>query len=1167
MRLTSLLGIGIMACVAYATPAAPFGAANRRSPRQNSAVADPPGTSDSARILMEIATLQERLGLWYEARRTLAHGASASEDLVLLRRHAATEDQFGVCAGEAYQQLVEACEKEASLPADYPALLKRGLQVSLRDGDSAHAEWFGARLALHGFGAYAAQFQRSRSETADEATVPGGYGALLRLGGIHGTKSSEDFLLAFSRCIVQVGWDPVTASAFRDRVSDYFNRLGALESFGVREGRRVVVHLSMENSKSRLRTEKVLDLLGWHAEVSEERTAIRLSDGSSAARKQLTSTALGIDVVGMQDALQSGRPFDLEIVDEKVPILFGESAWMEAADSRGALPGGVAEALASNPGLARLYVSLSALESDTALQIRRAVGLKTLAENYSVTLFHFSSAILIRDGRVVVPGGEKAEATWQSLAGASPAFPAAFIGALFRKDAGKLLAFYAGLMQLDSARQRFFTASHARTAGFYVQFRDSFLQPAGMSLRRRTIFLLDLLAQVPINAEGQVVFPGSVAIWIETRARSGQMERVAPISLAPLSEESPRVATPGVEDAVLLRLAKNESRHGQNGGSGLAAFLAVAHIDAHRKQALDPASAQLLAEGYAELTPVLPYLASIPAFTGGDLRKLLQLEQRFRDLRPLLRNDVVGEWEALAKFIAVLSEAGRLTDDQAEFELRRLCERFLEAAAPEAFADASLRTLREILGNAFPDNAGPDEAIRDLLLGPPQPVTVRIGAMRYDVDGVEDRRHGYREVLDLQKVPSLQVLFTLCDAAQRIADDPAGAVQQVAVLDKYIGELPTVALPPDISINSTIRDLLSDLDASGPRRTVRKMQAVLADQADPEKLPVLARKLLGLLNPQVRLALTGVVYALYLSPEDALVREDPLFLRKHRFASLDSSEGKSGRFLDPDLVSGQSFGSFVVGGFADFGPTAGRVSMATLRRVGESAEFPGAAILGSLRDTRWQLLRDVELRWIGLSVLAAREWILDAAVDGTARAGLASAAQGLLSPARLARLLRALEHRDWNEAWRQVTLSDLYFLGDGFTRSIRDGTPLSPTLQALRSLQDIVDPSRLRWFGQDLRPLLGCSHPHLVRMPPYEYYEGSMLPDRLAARSGEYKLQLAASFDRAGLPAALLGAVAEPLAVKLLADVHPSYPGDWHSLQSAFLGINEQLVGKVMRGR
>ena len=1164
MRLTSLFGIAIMACVAYANPPAPapISTANSRSSRQNPSVADPPGTNDSARILMEIAALQERLGHWYEARRTLAHGASASEDLVLLRRYAATEDQFGVCAGEAYRQLVEACEKETSLPADYAALLQRGLQVSLRDGDSAHAEWFGARLALHGFGAYAAQFQRSRSETADEATVPGGYGALLLLGGIHGTKSSEDFFLAFSRCIVQVGWDPVTASAFRDRVSDYFNRLGALESFGVREDDRVVVHLSMENRKSRLRTEKVLDLLGWHAEISGERTAIRLSDGSSAARKQLTSTALGIDVVGMQDALQSGRPFDLEIVDEKVPILFGESAWMEAVDSRGALPGGVAEALASNPGLARLYVSLSALERDTALQIRRAAGLKTLAENYSVMLFHFSSAILIRDGRVVVPGGERAEATWQSLAGASPAFPAAFIGALFRKDAGKLLAFYAGLMQLDSARQRFFTASHARTAGFYAHFRDSFLQPAGMSLRRRTISFLDLLAQVPINAKGQVEFPGSAAIWTETRARSGQVERVAP-----LSEESPRVATSGMEDEILLGLAKNDSRHGQNGGSGLAGFLAVAHIDAHRKQALDPASAQLLAEGYAELSPVLPYLASIPAFTGRDLRKLLQLEQRFRNLRPLLRNDVVGEWEALAKFIAVLSEAGRLTVDQAEFELRRLCERFLEPVAPEAFADASLRTLREILGNAFPDNASPDDAIRDLLLGPPQPVTVRIGATRYDVDGVEDRRHGYRQVLDLQKVPSLQVLFTLCDAAQRIADDPAGAAQQVAVLDKYIGELPTVALPPDISINSTIRDLLSDLDASGPRRTVRKMQEVLADQADPERMPVLARKLLGLLNPQVRLALTGVVYALYLSPEDALVREDPLFLRKHQFASLDSSEGKSGGFLDPDLVSGQSFGTFVVGGFADFGPTAGRVSMATLRRVGESAEFPGAAILGSLRDTRWQLLRDVELRWIGLSVLAAREWILDAAVDGTARAGLASAAQGLLSPARLARLLRALELRDWNEAWRQVTLSDLYFLGDAFTRSVKDGTPLSPTLQALHSLQDTVDPSRLRWFGQDLRPLLGCSHPHLARLPPYEYYEGSMLPDRLAARAGEFKLQLAASFDRAGLPAALLGAVAEPLALKLLADVHPSYPGDWQSLQSAFLGINEQLVGKVMRGR
>ena len=112
-----------------------------------------------------------------------------------------------------------------------------------------------------------------------------------------------------------------------------------------------------------------------------------------------------------------------------------------------------------------------------------------------------------------------------------------------------------------------------------------------------------------------------------------------------------------------------------------------------------------------------------------------------------------------------------------------------------------------------------------------------------------------------------------------------------------------------------------------------------------------------------------------------------------------------------------------------------------------------------------------------------------------------------------------------------------------------------------------MNPNHLRWLGQDLQPLLGCSHPHLIQLPPYEHYEQSFFPDRMAARAGDYKLYLAEFFDRHSLSASLLGVVAEPLAIEILTRLRLSDMWDWQSLQEAFHGIDSSLLDKVLKSR
>lgn len=1112
------------------------------------------------RDVLLAADAEERLGLYYEARRTLAEAAKKSRDIELLRRHAFVEDQYGENAGSAYRRLVEACEASDPHPADYADLLERGLLVSLRDQDAESSEWFSARLDAAGRGGFAALFRGHGPAISQEAAVPGGTRAALRLAGAPEGSRREEFLAAFCRRID--AFDAANAAAFRGRSSDYFKRLLALKLLGNPLGDRTVIRLSATNEESRRVTEKALHLLGWEIRVTGHRTVVEPSDHASASGGQMTAAALGIDEMGMQEALQSGRPFELEITDDRVPVLFDESTWCQAFCGGKAPPGRLTEVFAGDQRVARAYLGLSAQDPETARLLGQDFGLRTLANNYSNLLVMYSAALSTAGGRAAVPGGVGAESVWQELVGVAPAEPGAFFSALLRKDGGELLAFFAGLMQFDLQRQRFFTASPGRAAKFRGLFN---LNQAGHSdrhPRRRGMSILDVLARLPIGPDGRVIFPGGTRLWMDAA-----LELKVEWNTGGADPDRVRSTAPGIEDDILLRLAGAKTPPVRGNLSRLASLVAIAGLDAHRKVPLDEAAVSLLAREYARLQWIWPYLASFAGLGSEDISTLVRLERRFRDLDSLLQNDVLGEWDALTKIISLLAESGTLTQEDAARHFRSLCERFLLAASPADFATASLEAMHKLLRAACSEASNPDDAIQDLLMGELEQMPQDSGNQPVAAYTENSRRQDYRDVLNLQRVPSLQTLFALYHAARRIKLEPAAAAGCVAELEDKMGGLPHADFPSPSGERAAFRDVLRSFGSVAGIRAIQEMKRSLSvGSPDPGQWRALADELMSSLNPQVRLALTGIIYARYLRPTDGLIAHDPLFLRKHRFGWLESARTDVA-FPTGELISGHSIGSYVRGGFADFGRTAGEITMATHPEVEEYARPAGAIVVGSLRDTHWPSLRDSDLRWVGLKIRAAREWILRAAFDEGRREELRRATLGLLSPDRRRSLFQALERRDWSSLWRQATLSDLYFLCDAYLEMENKDEDTSPTVRALRNLQSYVNPDRLRWLGQDLQPVLGCSDPHLMQLPPYEHYEQTIFPGRLAARAGDFKLYLAEFFDRHGLPAARLGVVAEPLAIGLLTRLRLSDPYDWQSLQEAFHGLNLEILDEVSRMR
>src|SRR4029077_12786211 len=116
--------------------------------------------------------------------------------------------------------------------------------------------------------------------------------------------------------------------------------------------------------------------------------------------RQDLASALAIDVVAMQDNLQSGKEFVLEIPDERVEIFPEERQWQSQFYAAEHYTAGFLEAIVRNTAMASLYTALSNMEPSSAALLVQSVGMKPLAEKYGKLLTLYSSCLQIAGGRI-----------------------------------------------------------------------------------------------------------------------------------------------------------------------------------------------------------------------------------------------------------------------------------------------------------------------------------------------------------------------------------------------------------------------------------------------------------------------------------------------------------------------------------------------------------------------------------------------------------------------------------------------------------------------------------------------------------------------------------------------------------------------------------------------
>ena len=1104
----------------------------------------------SARLAGLEADALTALGRMEDSRLFLRAETLQIEDRDLLRRAADYEDRYGGSSPKYYEPLVAALRGAGEAESVWRPVAERGLRAAIREDDSAACQRFAQLLG--------SRLCHPVAPPADASTVnvQGGFRALLFTARGTQESSSEAFLADYSRTL-SANLGPLhtrnpAAEKYRESLIEYFHVLADLAAMGKRDHGKTIVRLSLENKNSAQITERVLALIGWRTRREGGKRIVEPAAKGKRTRHQDLASALAIDVVTMQESLQAGREFTLEMEDEAAEIFPAEKAWQQEFYAAERYAGGFLEAMVRNQAMTALYAALSNMEPGSAELLVQLVGMKRLAEKYGALLGLYSSCLEIAGGRVQVPGGDAAAPVWAALTKAQPADPRRFLRELLDKDDGKLLRFYFLLSQLDVRRQRFFTASQTRTAGFYEVFRDSDQVERKIGRTFGTASIEDLFREIPIDSEGRFEFPGGPEVWMVAKGKSGSVTTTER-RLKKLS----RVTTPELEDEILLRLLKNSYRQGGVKYEEWQNLLAVVRVDQVRRDPLDEGSALLLAEKFSSAEGLYGHFTRLRGLEAANYREIFSFAEKVRVLEWKRANLAAGLLQSMLYLYAAAEDSRRLEPARTAALLLGFCKAMNQSQTPGEWARASLDALAAYMPavGAAPGSA----SLREILLRDPDRPVVLPGGKT--VNPGETARRSYDRILEMQKVPRLDELLQLHTALGALASgkgDPRAVAGTIVEISKTFHEVESPKASKD---TAGVREMLKLGDAARFAALNAGLQKEAARKKLSKDLPKFASQYWDLLTFRTVEALAGQIYAAHFRADDLVMAQDPLFLRKHEFAL----PGAQHDFFPIGLlhVSSEGAGSHVAGGFDGLAPVAGAAAASGLRNVDNNAASVATALLGSIRTADWTRVTPKTLRAIAVQVHAAQDWLVLASSDDRLRVTVGSATYGLLSLNRRARLLLALARRDWASVWSSLSLTDLFFLAARLRETQARQSERTPAIAEYLALADAI-PEGAGELGPALVNLRRYPTPALVELAPYEDSAAILFPEYLAERVAEFKLYLACLFADQALPAGALSAVAEAAAREVLGDIQMTNLRDWQAVVSAYSDFDAARLREVM---
>jgi len=1056
----------------------------------------------------------------------------------------------------------------------------------------------------------------SAQGTADDVPIPGGPTAVRRMIGLDPSRPREAFFLDLHAALLagaewNAGWSQIER---RRAVVDFASDLA---TFRKDFGRTAT--LSLSGSEERRRAREVFQWLGFKVRDRGDDFVTESRDDRRSARRRAFFDAIGVAAPLLLKRLEAGERVVVDPVDDSAPLPFGLAAWRELLDEPRLTAERVFLHLVKDVGASRLLVTLHSLDPETRDGLRGIArgGKGSVLRDVDVLdhIARFPGALALSGGRFALPGGPDAEPLWADVFGESPSRPAAFLRALFEKDSGRGAYVVEVLQQLPEpvTRSLLFgpvdvagtgptglpppqsiSSSPGRIRKLYQAIEET---RRAVDLSRRDPYDFAHLARFLRTGPSGEIAMLPVELDGETFPKNES-------ELATVVARAVRHSQPS-EDA-LPRLVRGDVGAGSDASRAVRRFLVVSSLIDGRPGLGDPETVALLLRGVDRFGSAFALLEDAPFQEPAIARRYLFTLDRLDRRKPSRESELAAAlFQAGTELTAAAYRAGTLDDRGA----RDVFSAFLDLSlfsradvapargAKDLFVWLSSRLLAAIetggeraraqsgadVAPDEPSEAGDessmDERLTRGLVGFPPPAVFEWRGGRYRFDPAADEIGRRRTFLEKQRLASLEDLLAIHEARDAVVtaaargDVTSGRPATAALLDR-------LALSPE-SGGVGAREDERVLEEYESAREALERVGKLSRPAPPRDLErdfyavdtVIAERLLE--------ALLGHIYAAAAGDPEGLYYEDPDFVRRHSFRTVE----KGGRTVEsafaPTALTSEATG----GGSRVAGSLFGLADVLGLLHADQITYKPGASIpnesiRSGLVGSVWRMtiarLDDDALRFVAHSCRATEE--LAAALAGKEREERfriwSEIAKDLVPRARLSSLAELNGGEDTAALLSgYLSPSDLYRIGRRITGA---GVSASlPLPESAAAGQEALGRLEARFGAAGARDRLAEFGPRAVAwsgrmrltdldLPAYESLAAYRTPQLFGDRLYDWKISVARAVAEADLPAAILPLVLPRAVDEMMSDLKMAFPYDWRSIVRRSSGFGAADLGQLL---
>ncbi len=1016
------------------------------------------------------------------ARAALAQAAQSNpSDPRALTAYAEFLDRYGdPGARQAYSKLLAVLRSSGDTART--AVIARRLAVldllaGDRDGAARNLETYnssaGNKLTLPG------TVRTATAEGAGTASIPGPIRSFARMAALSPDAAPSDILPALARNVVTNGYqashnnEALEQTEYLKLVHRYLSQARELDKLAG-DQKTIVV----DNCES----PKVADLLrilgfrmrgGCGSEVVLETV--------NASRAFLTTDS-GFPVNDLEQALRTNRPFNYDYHATQVPVLFGPEYWAGPKDKETA---DFIESFISDPATCRLYLGFSKLDRETGEAMRKAVTVTRLRA-YSHVLDFFGGMFEIRNGKAVIPGGQRSAAVWAELAGAPPDQGAAFFDKLMAKDDGWLASLYDALARIQGPVRDYLT-DPARMRRFYTAVRGRITSPgpARPVFRSNTDMML-FTTRLRLDSNGKPHIPGSLDVWKNLFINHPQGKYDGKLT---------RLATTWKEpDDVLEALFALCRKTVEN--EPLKIFMALSDVERNRDKPLDAVTVDRLARDYHTYGSQYPLFSESRTLSEKSINLYLDTAVAVTRMKePLFHSDVAGTSQSLVGLWQILVRQQTIPESQADAVFAGVVTPFGSVRNNRELFDAGRNGVKLLLEAAGKQSTGsaaePHERILDLLAG-----------SSVDTEAHDQVMQELMRILEAQRIISLDTLFQLADHLESIAK---GEKLNPALVNKLSSRISEIQLPR-ASLSANEKNAMGfgywterHIDAE---RKINLRAAVEKAAADPEKL----KDVRGALAPLLRDTLLAFNYAHYAPPGAQVLYTNPVFVRSHDFLGMQGTN----HTWRPTEMYGTGWpsngGGRLVGSLSGLAYALAEAEQNFLIPTQTQALIWGDLVpqmILSAKIPRWWQVTPSQMHWVGLHMHYGRELLAESAFDPALRTMVIDALSMHAAPARTREVALLIEQGSVKEALERVTPSELYSVArDVRSNRVNSNSSIPAEISRLAELQPNVNYAAIsRAFGTPKPTLANSYEPQLLSLRTFPTLMG--YSSRIMAESWE----------------------------------------------------------------